>query len=108
MIKKEVSFFDFCDSFSDTYKDNFTYEGKRALYDYLEALSEDIGEDIELDTIALCCEYSEYTSAIDCIKECQYLEDKEAEEMTEDEAIEWLEYRTQVIKFDNGIIIQDF
>ncbi len=62
MIKQNVNFSMFCDSFSDTYKDNFTYYGKRALFDYLENLSEDIGEDIELDTIALCCEYSEYES----------------------------------------------
>jgi hypothetical protein len=60
MIKKTVNFYEFTDSFSDTYKDNFTYEGKRALFDYLEQLSEDTGEDIELDTIALCCEYTQF------------------------------------------------
>ena len=33
---KTIGFCEFCDSFSDTYKNNFSYEGKRALFDYLE------------------------------------------------------------------------
>lgn len=39
--------------------DQFSYEALRALFDYLEQLEEDMGEQIELDVIALCCEYSE-------------------------------------------------
>lgn len=38
---------------------NFSYEGLEVLFDYLENLSEDMGEPIELDVIALCCGYSE-------------------------------------------------
>lgn len=50
----------FCDAFHKSDRnENFTYEGKRALFDYLEQLEEDTGEKIELDIIALCCEYSE-------------------------------------------------
>ena len=41
--------------------EQFTYAGLRALFDYLEQYQDDIGEAIELDVIALCCEYSEYT-----------------------------------------------
>ena len=52
----------------DTYKNNFTYEGKRALFDYLENLEEDTGTEIELDTIALCCEYSEYSNLKEIIE----------------------------------------
>lgn len=40
---------------------NFTYKGLRALFEYLETLEEDTGYKIELDVIALCCDYSEYT-----------------------------------------------
>jgi len=51
--------------FHDAFKsmgrdDQFSYEGLDALYDYLEQYEEDTGEKIELDVIALCCEYSEY------------------------------------------------
>lgn len=60
MIIKSIGFCEFQDAF--TYADRaeqFSYEGLKALYDYLTELSEDIGEDIELDVIALCVEYSE-------------------------------------------------
>ena len=52
----------FIDEFksSDTYKENFSYHGLQALYEYLDELSEDIGEDIELDVVAICCDYSEH------------------------------------------------
>lgn len=41
----------------------FSYEGFEVLFDYLDNLSEDIGEPIELDVVALCCDYAE--SSID-------------------------------------------
>lgn len=97
MIKTTINFSQSCDSFSDTYKNNFTYDGKRALYDYLEALSEDIGEDIELDTIALCCEYSEYVD----IEEIQGV-------YPDIKSIDDLRDNTQVIEFEGGIIIQNY
>ena len=43
--------------------DQFSYEGLEVLFDYLDNLSEDIGEPIELDVVALCCEY--YESSIE-------------------------------------------
>ena len=39
--------------------DQFSYEGLEVLFDYLDNLSEDIGEPIELDVVALCCDYYE-------------------------------------------------
>jgi hypothetical protein len=52
---------DFHDAFKSMGRENqFSYEGLDALYDYLEQYEEDTGEKIELDVIALCCEYTEY------------------------------------------------
>lgn len=42
-------------------EDQFSYEGLEVLFDYLEQLSEDIGEPIELDVVALWCDYYENT-----------------------------------------------
>lgn len=39
--------------------DQFSYEGLEVLFDYLDNLSEDTGETIELDVVALCCDYYE-------------------------------------------------
>ena len=56
----QVTFSDFCNAFRNHDRDNqFSYEGKRALFDYLEAYEEDIGAHLELDVISLCCYYTE-------------------------------------------------
>ena len=39
--------------------DNFSYDALLLLFDYLEDLSEDLEQSIELDVIALCCDYTE-------------------------------------------------
>ena len=61
-MKQTVSFYDFERAFVDMGRaDQFSYDAKRALFEYFEQLGEDIGEEIELDVIAICCEYSEET-----------------------------------------------
>lgn len=40
---------------------NWSRLGAYGLADYLQELSDDIGEDIEFDRVAIRCEYSEYT-----------------------------------------------
>ena len=40
-------------------EDNFSYHGLRALFDHLEDYSDSTGEDVKIDVIGLCCEYSE-------------------------------------------------
>ena len=39
--------------------DNFSYKGLRILFESLEQTAQDCGINIEMDVIALCCEYSE-------------------------------------------------
>lgn len=111
MIIQQVNFSQFCDSFSDTYKNNFTYEGKKALFEYLEELSDDIGENIELDTVALCCEYNEYSD----IEEIQgvYPDIKDIEDLRNNTTV--IEYsedsynvEKRVIEKVSGIIIQAY
>lgn len=55
-----INFSDFCDAFRRLDRhEQFSYAAKRALFDYLESIENDTGEKIELDVIALCCEYVE-------------------------------------------------
>ena len=42
-------------------KEQFSYEGLEALFEYLEGIEEQTDCEIELDVIALCCEYREGT-----------------------------------------------
>ena len=90
---------------SEQYKNNFSYEGLEALYNYLEEYSEDLGEDIEMDVVAFSCEFAEYNN----IEEFQ--EDYGSEDYgREYETIEDIEEQTTVIKLKNKIsfIIRQF
>lgn len=59
-MKTTVSRYDFERAFVDADRKNtFTYDGMHLLFDYLEQYEEDSGTEIELDVIALCCEYDE-------------------------------------------------
>jgi hypothetical protein len=37
----------------------FTYDALEILFEHLEQLSEDTGQNIEMDVIAICCDYAE-------------------------------------------------
>jgi hypothetical protein len=57
----EINFDDFARAFIDLGRsEQFSIEALRALFDYYEALEDDIGESFELDVIAICCDWSEY------------------------------------------------
>lgn len=61
-MKTTVSRYDFERAFVDAdRKENFSYEALGLLFDYLEDYEEQTGEEIELDVIALCCDYAEDT-----------------------------------------------
>jgi len=62
-MNRSISFCDFQDAFRDyDRKENFSYDGLKALFDYLEQYEDDTGKQVELDVIALCCDYTEYGS----------------------------------------------
>ena len=58
-MKQTVNFYDFRRAFESIRPDNFSDSGLSALFDYLEAYEDDTGEELELDVIALCCDFSE-------------------------------------------------
>ncbi len=63
MLVKKVSLNDFLEEFKKYERDEqFSYEGKKALFNYLNELAENIGESIELDIIGLCCDFIEYSN----------------------------------------------
>jgi len=60
-MKTTVTISAFRDEFKAIRPDNFSYEGLGILFQYLEDYEEITNEEIELDVIAICCEYSEST-----------------------------------------------
>ena len=77
----------------------FSYAGRRALYNYLTELEDDLGTPIELDVIGMCCEYTEATPE----------ETAESYSVEEDEVLEFLQRHTTVIETgEDTIIYQEF
>jgi len=42
-------------------KDQFSYGALCALFQYMEDTEDNCGEEVELDVVALCCEFTEYS-----------------------------------------------
>lgn len=65
-MKQSVNFSDFIDAFKrfDRY-DGYGYEALKVIFDYLEEYEQETGQEIELDVIAICCDYNaEHYAAI--------------------------------------------
>jgi hypothetical protein len=104
-----INKYQFRDAFTGDRKDTFSYEGLGALYDFLEedGSSSDMGN--ELDVVAICCDFSEHTSATECAKDYAFEPSEDADEETiEKEALDFLQDNTMVIEFNGGVIIQNF
>jgi hypothetical protein len=95
-----ISEYQFRDWFTANRPNNFSYDGLKALFNYLEEYEDSTGEKIEFDPIALCCEYTEYENIKEFNKnydyDCKTLDD--------------IRYYTEVIEIENSdsFIIQDF
>jgi len=76
--------------------DQFSYQGLGELFEYLEQYEEGCDEEIELDVIALCCDWSEYDD-IEEFNDCQGTEFEDWEEVQEE---------TSVILVGEGAIVQ--
>jgi len=102
-IITEVNEWDFRNSFKESRPNNFSLEGLYTLYNYLNDLSEDIGEDIHLDVISICCDFTEYESLEEALNQYDDIN-----------TLDELEQHTSILNisifFDDhkGIIIQAF
>ena len=112
-MKQTINSYEFIDAFcAHGRQTQFSYDGLRALFEYLEEMEDGMGEEMELDVIALCCDYAEFASAKEAALEygmpAEEDEDEQDEDAIEEHALQWLQDRTSVITHDSGIIIQSF
>ena len=98
-IIRQIDKYTFRAAFEDYGRKNqFSYDGLDALFEFLDELSEDCGTPMELDVIALCCEFTEYEN----LAELQ-------ENYTDIESMDDLNDNTMVIPVDDDrFIIQDY
>lgn len=61
-MKMTVNLYLFREAFQRMGRSNqFSYEGLEVLFNGLEEYEEDTGEEVELDVVALCCDFVEMT-----------------------------------------------
>jgi hypothetical protein len=98
-MKTTVSLYDFRREFEQCRPNNFSYVGLAVLFEYLEEYENDTGEDLELDVIAICCDFSE-----DSFENIAKMYDIELDESDDEE-----DQKQKVIDHlqDNGAYIGD-
>ena len=91
-------------------KENFTYEGRKALFEYFENIEDDTGEKIEFDCIAICCDYSEYEDINEFRKEQDGYTGKPEDYEGEYKDLEAIREHTTVIEIEGTerFITQNF
>jgi hypothetical protein len=84
----------------DDKNSSWSYNGARALVEYLEDMETQTDTPIEFDRVALRCEWAEYETALEAAEDCG------ANVEDEERALDWLRNNTSVIEFDGGVIVQ--
>lgn len=99
-MKTTVSISEFREAFASYDRENFSYAGLEALYNWITELDDSCGTETELDVIALCCEFTEYVN----LDEFHQNYNKEDYETIDD-----VSNATSVIMIDDdSFIIQNF
>jgi hypothetical protein len=123
-MKKTLTTYDIAHALKSDKNANWSWDGARALAEYLEELEQDLGEEMELDVVAIRCDFSESTSlqawaadhfrshveavvelGLDLDDHGAIVEDSEAI----DEAIRsFIQDHGHLIEFDGGVIVSSF
>ena len=100
-----ISQWDFVRAFTEMNREtNFSEEGRIALFDFLE----EVNPNSELDVIAICCDFTEYSNLNELKQEYSHLLEGEDLE-DDDEVLEFFRDETVVLELSNGgVIIQQF
>lgn len=122
-MKITLNTYEAADILLDDENANWSSAGSLAMVRYLEDLEEDLGEEIDLDVVAIGCDYSEYESLQSWL--CEYYAtglhnalkqagiDLDDDELENDDVIDhWIRSHIQdhgqLIEFDGGIIVSSF
>ena len=113
-MKSTVSLNDFREAFRIAGRQTqFSRDALEALFEYLEQYEDETGDELELDPIAICCEFAEYGSAREAAEEYGWDEDElewhpcKDPVIVEAAALEWLDDNTMVLKLPaGGVILQ--
>ena len=98
-MKTTVTEYTFRHAFETLRPDNFSYAGLGALFEYFEQYEDETGQEIELNVITICCDFTEYENLAEF--QANYGDDYQS--------IEDIEGHTIVIRVDDeAFIVEDF
>ena len=109
-MKTTVSLYDFRDAFRQYDRaNNFSYDGYRVLFECLEEYEDSTGSEVELDVIALCCEFNESTPD-EIARDYGYELEGDDDDEKRENLIDWLNDQTMVcgVTDDGSIVYQAF
>ena len=102
----------FLQSFRQTRPDQFSRSALVELFEYLEGLDRESGSEMELDVIALCCDWTEYADAIEAAEaygwKSDNVGDDEKADVSDRKALEYLNDETTVLEFAGGVLVLNF
>lgn len=109
-MKRTINVYEFRDAFRDMERGNsFSYEGYQVLFDFLESYEDDTGQEIELDVIALCCEFNEDTPEEIAVNYDIDISECDDDEEIKETVLEYLNDNTMVCgDTDTTIVYQAF
>lgn len=98
-MKTTISFGDFVQAFKDMGRENqFSIDALNILFEYIEQIESDTGEECEMDIVGICCEYAEATWQE--IANDYLLHDKSLDDESQDHKGKVLDYLA-----DEGVLI---
>jgi len=118
-MKKTLATYDIANELLQDQYANWSRNGAFALAEYLEEYEDSTGEELELDVVAIRCDFSEHESLIDWATgyfsqwradlniDEDFEEDSNLEEI-EEIIREYIQDNGQLIEFDGGIIVSSF
>ena len=100
-------------SFREAFKrmgraDQFSHEALGALFEYLSEMDRESGTEMELDVVAICCDFCEYASALEAAEAYDFEPTEKSDEradQSEKEALVYLSDNTQVIELPSGGVV---
>ena len=113
-MKTTINQSDFVSAFkgNSERKNQFSYGALCALFDYYEQIEQDTGEEMEMDVVAICCDWAEYASALEAANAYGWEESEPTDDWddtTEKAALDYLNGKTQTIQVNlNSVLVLNF
>jgi hypothetical protein len=80
----------------------WSYEAAHALAEHYEDIERDLGEETELDAVAIRCDWTEYKTAHEIAEAYDIAFDGDEVDV-EDEVTEYIQHRSYLIKLPKGV-----